>query len=46
MTIAADRDLLVLQARGGVEDQPRALHIAIGKRHSPRAPLKLTTIPL
>jgi hypothetical protein len=43
MAIDPDRDLLVLQARGGVEDQPRPLHIAIRKRRRPRTPLKLAT---
>jgi hypothetical protein len=44
VTIAAHRDLLVLHPRGRIEDQSRALHIAIRQRRRASAPLKLTTI--
>jgi hypothetical protein len=46
MTIAARRDVLVLHALGRVEDQSRALHIAVGQRRRGRTPLKLATILL
>jgi hypothetical protein len=46
MTIAAHRDLLVGHPLGRVEDQSRALHIAIRQRRRTGATLKLTTILL
>jgi len=41
MAIDAHRDLLVLQALGGVEDQPRPLHIPKRQRRRLRSPLEL-----
>jgi len=46
MTAAADRDLLVGHALGGVQDQPRALHDAERQRQRPSPTLKLKAIHL
>jgi len=44
MTIAPRRDVLILHPLGRVEDQPGALHVAIGQRRRPSTTLKLATI--
>src|SRR5512133_952855 len=44
VTVAAHRDVLVPHPLGRVEDQPRALHVAVGPRRRARTPLKLTAI--
>jgi transposase len=44
MAIDAHRDLLILQALGGVEDQSRALHIPKRQRRRLRPPLELGTV--
>jgi hypothetical protein len=45
MTVHAHRDLPVLQALGGIEDQPRPLYIAKRQRRRLRPALKLTLLP-
>ena len=46
MTIAADRDHLVSQPLGRIQNHPRALHIAVCERRCARTPRKLATILL
>ncbi len=44
VAVEPPRDLLVLQPRGRVQDQPRALHLAPGQGRRPGAPLELGTL--
>ena len=44
VAVEAGSDLLVLRALGGIEDHPRTLHLAPGRRHRPRPALKLNAL--